>query len=68
MRTLPTHITIARTMKVLGVTRPTVNAMAMREQIRTEKIADRWLVVVSSLPKSAQQKLLATLPPDRVSP
>lgn len=57
---LPKHITIARAAKVLGVSRPTVNAMAMRQQIVAEELTpEHWFIVVSSLPKDAQRKLLS---------
>ena len=56
---LPKHITIARAARLLGVSRPTVNAMAMREQIQTEELTPKhWFVVVASLPQDAQRKLL----------
>ena len=63
---LPLHITVAKAAKLLNTTRPTVNAMAMRGQLRAEEIADRWLILVSSLPADARKKL-AALPSSKES-
>ena len=48
-------ITIAEAMRLLNVTRPTVNGLVMREQIKAERdeATGRYLIVRASLPKSA---------------
>ena len=49
-------ITIAEAMRLLNVTRPTVNAMVMREQIKAEKgDGDKWMIVRASLPSPAER-------------
>ena len=57
---LPRLISIAQAAKLGIGTRPTINAKIMREEIEAEKVGGRWLVVVASLPKDAQRKLLAS--------
>jgi excisionase family DNA binding protein len=56
MKKSPRLITIAEAMRLLGVTRPTVNAMVMREQIKAEKgDGDKWMIVRASLPSPAER-------------